>query len=128
MKMIRTILSKLILFFDATFTPKVVVQRTLIEQTSMNAKTKNWTIYQLEGCPFCVKVRRQMKRLALEIPLKNVTDSESHRELMMGGKQDMVPCLRYVDLNGNTQWMYESSDINEFLTTLSRMPLLEAKL
>ena len=119
MKIIRAILGKMILFYDATFPPKVIVRRSPLEQLSLNAKTKMWTLYQIETCPFCVKVRRQMKRLAIEIPLKDVVKNQiAHQELMEGGKQDMAPCLNYIDLLGNTKWMYESSDINEFLKTL----------
>lgn len=128
MKLIRTILGKMILFYDATFTPRVLVQREKAEQISLNAKTKNWALYHLETCPFCVKVRRQLKRYAVEIPMKDVgQDPEAQKELMEGGKQDMVPCLRYVDLFGKTQWMYESSDINEFIESLTWMPNVEAQ-
>ena len=118
MNIIRAILGKIILFYDATFTPKPLVERKPAEQAALNEKTKNWTIYQLETCPFCVKVRRQMKRLQIRIPFKDVGSSpEAQKELMEGGKQDMVPCLRYVDANGAVRWMYESSDINQFLGT-----------
>jgi len=120
MKIIRVILGKIILFYDAAFTPKPLLQRTPSDQALLNEKTKNWAIYQLETCPFCVKVRRQMKRLLIQIPFKNVDqDPNAQKELMEGGKQDMVPCLRYVDANGVVRWMYESSDINEFLGKLT---------
>ena len=118
MKFIRLILGKIILFLDAIFTPDVETVRSTDQQASLDAKTQLWTLYQLPPCPFCVKVRRQMKRLGLVIPLKDIHQSENHQELMMGGKLDQVPCLRYVDPQGQTVWLYESTDINEFLKAL----------
>jgi len=119
MKIIRIILGKIILFYDAAFTPKLLVNRTQADQTALNEKTKNWTMYQLQACPFCVKVRRQMKRLAIEIPFKDVgRDPQAQKELMEGGKEDQVPCLRFVDSSGAIHWLYESSEINSFLGKL----------
>ncbi len=119
MKIIRIVLGKIILFFDAVFSPKPVLTRSAAEQSSLDAKTGTWTLYQLKACPFCVKVRRQMKRYSIQIPLKDVgTDEQAYRELMAGGQQDQVPCLRYLDTNGNVQWMYESTVINEFIAAL----------
>lgn len=120
MKIIRTILGKLILFLDATFTPAPIIKRDSMAQSALNEKTKTWILYQLQTCPFCVKVRRQMKRLAVDIPLKDVGKyPQAQKELMEGGKIDQVPCLRYFDESGKVQWMYESSDINEFLAKIA---------
>jgi len=119
MKLIRIVLGKIILVLDAVFAPKPVVQRTAEAQSALDAKTKTWTMYQLQACPFCVKVRRQMKRFAIEIPFKDVgSNSEAFKELMEGGKIDQVPCLRLVDQSGAVQWMYESSEINAFIEKL----------
>ena len=119
MKIIRAILRKIILFYDAAFTPKPILSRTPEAQKALDEKTKSWTMYHLEACPFCVKVRRQMKRLVIEILFKDVgKDPAAQSELMAGGKIDQVPCLRYTDPSGAVHWMYESSDINEFLGKL----------
>ena len=119
MKLIRFVLGKIILFLDFVFSPKPTATRTNEEQTTLDAKTSSWTLYHLEACPFCVKVRRQMKRRMVCMPMKDIgKDSVAWDELMAGGKLDQVPCLRYLDSNGNVQWMYESSDINEFLAKL----------
>jgi glutaredoxin len=119
MTVIRKILGFLILTLDRIFTPKSEVSRTPADQAALDRKLSAWTLYHLEACPFCVKVRRQMKRLAITIPLKEINDrSEYHEELMKGGKLDQVPCLRYLDESGAEKWMYESSDINSFLARL----------
>jgi glutaredoxin len=111
MKLIRFVLGKIILFFDAVFTPALLVHRSPADQARVDAETQTWTLYHLMTCPFCVKVRREMKRLGVTIPLKDVgQDPQAFQELMNGGKEDQVPCLKMGDT-----WMYESSEINAFL-------------
>ena len=114
MKIIRMILGKIILTLDAVFTPKSM-HRTPEQQAAVDAKTKSLVIYQLVACPFCVKVRREVKRLGLNITFKNVEEPTNQAELMAGGKQDQVPCLRITSSDGSVKWMYESGDINAYL-------------
>ncbi len=119
MTLIRKVLGFLILTLDRLFTPAVEVRRDPTAQAVLDRKLAGWTLYHLEACPFCVKVRRQMRRRALTLPLKEIhADPRYHEELMAGGKVDQVPCLRYQDESGAERWMYESSDINAFLATL----------
>jgi glutaredoxin len=119
MTLIRKILGFLILTFDRLFTPAVEVSRTPADQSALDQKLSNWTLYHLEACPFCVKVRRHLKRLGITLPLKEINENPLyHQELMAGGKLDQVPCLRYFDNSGAEKWMYESSEINTFLAGL----------
>ncbi len=119
MTLVRKILGALILFLDRVFVPVVKVQRSPADQARVDAKLATWTLYHLEACPFCVKVRREMKRLAVTIPMKEINaDPRHHEELMAGGKMDQVPCLRYFDDSGTEHWMYESDDINAFFAKL----------
>jgi glutaredoxin len=116
MKLIRKVLGFVILALDRIFTPAPEASRTPAEQNAIDAKLSGWTLYHLEACPFCVKVRRELKRLAITIPMKEINaDPRNHEELMAGGKIDQVPCLRYRDDTGAELWMYESSEINAFL-------------
>lgn len=115
MKIIRFVLGKIILFVDAVFTP-VGKQRLPDEQSRIDAQAAGLTLYQLEACPFCVKVRREMKRLSITIPLRDVgRDPAAQAELMAGGKIDQVPCLRIPQAGGGFEWLYESGDINAYL-------------
>jgi glutathione S-transferase len=59
-------------------------------------------------------VRRQIRRQNLKIKLKGIEDPAIARELIEGGKQDQVPCLR-IEKNGSIQWLYESDAINQYL-------------
>ena len=73
-------------------------------------------LYQFKMCPFCVKARRAIKRLSLNIETRDALREESSREeLLAGGGQIKVPCLKIIDDAGKTTWMYESSDIIKYL-------------
>jgi glutaredoxin len=115
MQIIRAVLGFLILTWDRLTPPKPMV-REPGRQKAVEAETAAFTLYQLEACPFCVKVRREIRRLNLPIPMKDIgKDPEASRELLAGGKLDQVPCLRITPPAGEVQWMYESSAINAFL-------------
>ena len=119
MKLIRNILGKAIIFFDTTFAP-TPVKRSPEAQALIDEKTQNLSLYQYHMCPFCVKVRRTMKRLNLNIELRDAIDNAQFAEelLSQGGKKQ-VPCLRIQNEDGSVNWMYESDTINQYLEKLT---------
>ena len=115
MAIIRLILGKLILLYNWIFTPKSV-NRDPGDQALIDEQTATLTLYQYEACPFCVKVRRAMKRQGLNIKLRDVKRNEGARkELLEGGGDLKVPCLRIGEGERGFQWMYESKDIIGYL-------------
>lgn len=115
MSIIRLILGKLILLFNWLFTPRGM-QREPELQAQIDEQTASLKLYQYEACPFCVKVRRAIKRQALNIETGDVKRSESAREeLLAGGGELKVPCLRIDEGERGYQWMYESKDIIGYL-------------
>jgi glutathione S-transferase len=69
-------------------------------------------IYQFETCPFCVKVRRELRRQSLSIELRDAkNDLDIKAELVREGGRHKVPCLRTDNPDGSIDWLYESSDI-----------------
>lgn len=114
MSIIRNILGAVIIFFDWLFTPKSA-KRDSESQAAIQAKLEGLTLYQYNACPFCVKVRRAMKREGISIEIKNTNiDRTAREELLAGGGKTMVPCLRMQE-DGKESWMYESSDIIAYL-------------
>ncbi len=114
MKLIRFILGKIILLLDAIFSPRGV-KRSPEEQQRIDNKAKHYALYQFAACPFCVKVRRAMKRQSVNIELRDAKNDLTHRQaLEQGGGRVKVPCLR-IDKDGETQWLYESSDIIAYI-------------
>lgn len=115
MSIIRWLLGALILFFNWVFTPRGIVRDTGA-QAQIDAETRKLALYQYKACPFCVKVRREMKRQSLNIETRDAKREDSSREeLLQGGGVLKVPCLRIEDEQGQVSWMYESSEIINYL-------------
>lgn len=113
MKLIRWVLGGVILFLDRVFAPRSLV-RTPEAQGQVDAAALQLKLYQYNACPFCVKVRRAMKRLGLPIETRDAKSEPYRSELLSEGGQIKVPCLRIESQKG-VEWMYESSDIVTYL-------------
>ncbi len=114
-KVIRWILGNLILFFDWLFTPRSI-QRSPEAQEQIGQQAQALKLYEYRACPFCVKVRRAMKRLNLPIETRDAKRQADWRdELAHEGGAVQVPCLRITEGDGTTKWMYESSSIIKYL-------------
>ncbi len=118
MKVVRWLLGRIILLLNFIFTPRGV-KRDPHSQSLMDEKTKGLVLYQFEACPFCVKVRRAMKRHGLKVETRDAKNDPVHRQALetQGGKLK-VPCLR-IEQGGETTWLYESRDIVAYLETLA---------
>jgi len=115
MTIIRLILGKLILLLNWVFTPRSIT-RDPAQQALIDGQTANLTLYQYQACPFCVKVRRAMKRQGLKIETREVKRNDAAREELLAGGGDLkVPCLRIGEGENGFQWMYESSEIINYL-------------
>ncbi|QYJ77649.1 glutaredoxin family protein [Shewanella acanthi] len=113
MFIIRWILGRIILLLNFVFAPKKR-HRPSAEQQQIDAQTQSLALYQYPACPFCVKVRRAMRRQGLNIQTRDAKQSPFKEELQnLGGKQQ-VPCLR-IEEAGKVQWLYESKDIIQYL-------------
>jgi glutathione S-transferase len=78
--------------------------------------TDGLSLYQTTTCWFCGKVRQKIKDLGISIELRDIAASTGYRdELIQGGGMGQVPCLRIAQLDGRVDWLYESSDICEYL-------------
>ncbi|OEF25749.1 glutaredoxin family protein [Vibrio rumoiensis] len=114
MAIIRWVLGRIILLLNFIFSPSGT-KRSLEEQQKLDEQTQGFTLYQFEACPFCVKVRRAIKRNSLKIELRDAKNNPEHRQqLLEGGGAIKVPCLR-IEKQGEVTWMYESNDIIQYL-------------
>ena len=115
MALIRWILGRIILLVDFLFSPKGV-KREAQQQKELDQETAKLSLYQYAACPFCVKVRWAMQRNALKIATKDAKrNPQFAKELVEGGGSLKVPCLRIEENDGVVTWMYESSDIINYL-------------
>ena len=85
MKIVRWILGRIILILDALTSPTPLV-REAAQQKVVDESTASMSMYQFETCPFCVKVRRELKRHSLHIELRDAkNDAELKAELEREG-------------------------------------------
>jgi len=119
MKAIRWPIGQLILLLNVVFSPSPL-KRAIDEQSKLDDKTRMLSLYQLPSCPFCVKVRRTIKRQGLNIELRNISGKNNFsEELTREGGKRKVPCLRIEKTAGQVQWLYESNDIVQYLKELT---------
>ena len=115
MQLIRWPIGQLILLGDALTSPKPP-QRAAEDQAAIDRATEGYALYQFKACPFCVKTRRAMRRLGLNIELRDAANDPRWRELLLkGGGRIQVPCLYRPAGDGKGDWMYESSEIIDYL-------------
>lgn len=116
---LRRIIGPIMLLIDKLTTPKGV-SRPPEAQQELDQATQQMALYQFKTCPFCMKVRREIKRLSLNIELRDAQHDTQHREqLLQGGGQVKVPCLRIQQDGGEDNWVYESNDVIHYLRTLA---------
>lgn len=116
MKIIRFILGQIILTLDWLTSPRSP-KRNSAEQAVIDAQLSGLTLYQYKACPFCVKVRRAMKRLGAQIEtLDAKRDATAAQQLVEGGGALKVPCLRIQHSEDEIEWLYESKSIIAYIT------------
>ena len=115
MRAIRWILGKVILLVDEATTPKSM-QRSKQAQEQVDQQLAKLSIYEFNACPVCVKVRRELKRLNLNITQHDAKNDAEHKNTLItqGGKYQ-VPCLRIEKDDKSIEWLYESDEIISYL-------------
>lgn len=72
-------------------------------------------LYHLPTCPFCLRVRRTIDKLGLEVELRNTREQTHFDDLVAERGRGTVPVLHITSPNGEERWMPESVDIVEYL-------------
>ena len=108
---LRIILGPFMLLNEWLTSPKGI-ERPAADQQKIDEACMALQLYQFKTCPFCIKVRREIKRLSLNIETRDaLRDPAARAELQQGGGEIKVPCLRITDNNGEQHWLYESDAI-----------------
>lgn len=112
---VRVLLAPVMLISEKLSTPKAV-ERTPEEQAQVDAACQQLALYQFRTCPFCIKVRKEIARLGLNIELRDAQLDPAHKQaLLEGGGKVKVPCLKITDDAEQATWLYESDEINRWL-------------
>lgn len=109
LKLFRNALGHLVIFISL-FIPIKKITRSREDQKCVDNATASLSLYQFYACPFCLKTRRAFKRLGLNIQTIAAQNEPARAELLAGGGQIKVPCLR-IETKDEVIWMYESSEI-----------------
>ncbi len=73
-------------------------------------------LYQYMGCGYCAQVRSIMKRLGVEVELRDTLQQPKFaQEVLEATGRSTVPVLRIDSEDGETRWMPESQDIIRYL-------------
>ena len=112
---LRLVLTPFMLLSEKLSTPESVT-RTAEEQARADEASKHLALYQFSACPFCIKVRKEIARLGLDIETRDAQHNDHHRKALAdGGGRVKVPCLLIADANDSEQWLYESDAIKAWL-------------
>ena len=92
------------------------VQRAPAAQTAVDLQCQSLALYQFSTCPFCIKVRQEMRRLSLPIEKRDAQHHTANRDaLLQGSGASKVPCLQITEDNGQTRWLQDSTEIVAYL-------------
>ncbi|MDH5392947.1 MAG: glutathione S-transferase N-terminal domain-containing protein [Gammaproteobacteria bacterium] len=114
LKLLRNGLGLLIVLISYLTLPRQI-KRSEEQQKSAQQLADKLSLYQFYACPFCIKTRRAIHALNINIEYRDAANDTDHRnDLLKQGGQIKVPCLRIEESSG-TRWLYESSDIIDYL-------------
>ena len=74
---IRRIIGPIMLLIDKLTTPKGVTRPADVQQ-QLDQQTEQLALYQFKTCPFCMKVRREIKRQSLNIELRDAQHDQQY--------------------------------------------------
>ncbi|MDB5868583.1 MAG: glutaredoxin [Polaromonas sp.] len=114
-KTLRVVLGPVMLLKE-TLTRPQGLSRTPAAQEEADRQCQSLALYQYKTCPFCIKVRQEISRLSLNIQrIDAQPEGRDRQDLLQGGGQAKVPCLKITDSAGKSRWLYDSEKINAYL-------------
>jgi glutaredoxin len=112
---LRTVLGPFMLLKERLTQP-TGMQRESAAQATVDLQCQSLALYQFSTCPFCIKVRQEMRRLSLSIEKRDAQHDSANRDaLLQGSGATKVPCLKITDSQGQTQWLQDSNAIMAYL-------------
>ena len=114
-RLIRWPLAQIIILINWITLPKAPTLSPE-QRKKFDENTALMSLYHFNQCPFCIKTRRTIHRLGLNIETRDARNDPSwNQELISEGGKYQVPCLRIMKDDGSIEWMYESTIINRYL-------------
>ena len=92
------------------------VQRAPAAQAAVDQQCQSLVLYQFSTCPFCIKVRQEMRHLSLPLEKRDAQHhTDTRNALLQGSGASKVPCLQITEANGQTRWLQDSTEIVAYL-------------
>jgi glutaredoxin len=114
-RILRIVLGPVMLIKERLSQPAGVV-REAAAQARVDQQCQSLALYQFSTCPFCIKVRQEMRRLSLPIEKRDAQHHTANRDaLLQGSGATKVPCLQITEANGQTRWLQDSTEIVAYL-------------
>lgn len=103
----------------ATFDPRTYnygeMEAERTERDAGPAAGEHLALYQYPSCPFCVRVRRVIEELGIEVEMRDIIQNPQHRQDLVAARgRQTVPVLRITSAEGD-RWMPESAEIVRWL-------------
>jgi glutaredoxin len=112
---LRLVLGPVMLLKERLTNPEGV-QRDTAAQAAVDQQCQSLALYQFNTCPFCIKVRQEMRRLSLPIEKRDAQHNAANREeLLQSSGATKVPCLKITEADGQTRWLQDSNAIVTYL-------------
>jgi glutaredoxin len=112
---LRVVLGPIMLLKERLTQPQGVV-RDAAAQAAIDQQCQSLALYQFSTCPFCIKVRQEMRRLSLPIEKRDAQHHATNRDaLLQGSGASKVPCLQITEATGQTRWLQDSDAIVRYL-------------
>ena len=105
-----------VMLLKERLTQPIGVQRAPAAQAAVDQQCQSLALYQFSTCPFCIKVRQEMRRLSLPIEKRDAQHHTANRDaLLQGSGASKVPCLQITEASGQTRWLQDSTEIVAYL-------------
>ena len=112
---LRLVLGPFMLLKERLTQPTGVVRAPAV-QANVEQQCQSLALYQFSTCPFCIKVRQEMRRLSLPIEKRDAQHHTANRDaLLQGTGATQVPCLQITEADGQTRWLQDSTEIVAYL-------------
>jgi glutaredoxin len=112
---LRVVLGPVMLLKERLTQPAGVV-REPAAQARVDQQCQSLALYQFSTCPFCIKVRQEMRRLSLPIEKRDAQHHTANRDaLLQATGATQVPCLQITEADGQTRWLQDSDAIVAYL-------------
>lgn len=112
-KLLREGLGRVIILISSVTLPKQI-KRSSESTTTLKNETQSLSLYEFYACPFCVKTRRAIHRLNIDIERRDIRKHPQYYQELEAQGPAKVPCLR-IEKDNAVEWLYESNDIITYL-------------